>query len=1151
MVFIERIKLKRFKSFRYADIPLSKGFVCLAGPNGSGKSNVCDAIRFALGENSFKSLRAKKVADLITHGSEKAEIYLQFDGEKKHELKRAIRNDGKTLYKLDGKRLTRRDVLDELSRLGISAGNHNVIAQGEVERIVDISPKERRGIIDGVAGISEFEEKKKEALSELAKVEQKINDATIVLKEREGFLTELEKEKNDALKYNDINAGLREYRGSLLFIELKKVDKEFTRVTNKYLELKGQEEEVSKRVAEIDARIKEFEGKKNAITTQINEKAEREKSSLVTEVEQLKMSINLARGSKEQKEREVERLKQRINTLENEKISFNARMIQLSQDAGSLKEKLSEIDAQILSFLNERDKASKGDEALGSKFYEAKMKSANLLKKLEERRERIRALALDIEKLQSKKGFSEMELNRLGTQAPEEKSQREADLAREVEELRKTSSEIDVQLSSLFNREKELNQKLPTSEKMLLEVKEKYVAIGSKLQVMKELPENQGIRSVLELKKNGMLPGVYGTVGELCKFDEQYSTAVEAAAGHRLNYLVVEDVDTAAKAIEYLKKTQSGRCTFIPLDIKARFITDEQRALSKREGSRGFLIEVVSFDSKYSNVFQFVFGDTLLVDSIGSGKKIGIGKARMVTLEGDLLESSGAITGGVVKRVSSNAKEKAEAARLSSELEALKAERDELINSLYSLREEMSKKRREKSELEVKLKGFELELSHISENKNREKKGREAYDRNIFSIRQDVEKISKELSEKRGDIDNLNKEIAELQKANEDSLRQIDAEKEEQFKKKMGEFEKQLNDFNSTKSTQEAELAKCSAELEVLKKRAQNNDAECEPLRKELNTLKSDIKELEISLASNNKFYEEKSAKIKNVGADLERLFAERNEIERQIEALALEKGKSGFSYEKFFKDLTRYEITKSNLETRLADLKTECAAYQDIEQVEGTREDIEAKIKEGDEQLAALGNVNLKAPELYGEKLKDIKEIKEKSDKLAEERKAVQTMIDEIETKKSAIFMETFEVIRKNFVKLFGYAFREGAGDLVLQNPETPLDSGLQIQVKNEKGEIHYIESKSGGEKSLLTLMFIFSIQMYKPAPFYLLDEADASLDKENSLKLSNLLKELSKNTQFIVVTHNDSVLTSADTAIGVTRTKDGSKIVGVQFNT
>lgn len=1149
MVFIERIKLKRFKSFRYADIPLSKGFVCLAGPNGSGKSNICDAIRFALGENSLKSLRAKKIADLITHGSEKAEIYVQFNGDKKHELKRAIRKDGKTLYKLNGRRMTRTSVLEELGRIGVSVGNHNIIAQGEVERIVDINPKERREIIDGVAGISEFEEKKKEALAELAKVEQKINDATIVLKEREGFLVELEKEKNDALKYNEINAGLRKYRGSLLFIELKKVEKEFVRVTNKYLELKGQEEEVNKKVAEIDAKIKQLEERKNEITRQINEKAEREKSSLVAEVEQLKTAINLAIGSKEQKEREAERLKQKLSSLEDEKISLNARMIQLSEESAGLKEKISDVERQIIAFLNERDKASEG-KALGKEFYEAKLKSSNILKQLDERRGRMRGLELEMEKLTSRKQFVEMELKRLEAQVPPERKERQNEIQEELEELRKLSGQIDEQLASLFERERELNQKLPTTEKMLLEIKEKYVAIASKLEAIKESAQNQGVKAVLELRDKKMLPGVYGTVGELCSFDEQYANAIEAAAGNRLNYIVVEDVDTAAKAIEYLKKTKAGRCTFIPLDVKAHFVSEEQRELGRKEGSKGFLVEVVSFDARYSNVFQFVFGDTLLIDDIEAGKRIGIGKVRMVTMEGDLLEVSGAITGGVIRRVPSSLKEKAEAERLSSQLEAIKAERDEILNALYSIREEMGKKRKEKSELEVKIKGLELELSHINEREERERKGREEHLKALSALKQEAEKCSKEIDEKQAEMERVRGEVGELEKLVEEASRQIDAEKEEQFKKKMEEFEKQLNDFNSTKASYEAQLAKCTAELEVMRKRAQGVDEESDSLRKELNKLKSEIKELEASLELNSKSYEEKSAKIKNISADLERLFEERNGTEREIEALALEKGKSGFNYEKFFKDLARYEVMKSNLETRLADLKTECASYQDIEQVPGTKEEIEAKIAEGEQQLAALGNVNLKAPELYEEKSRDIKEIKEKVQKLDEERKAVQNMIEEIEKKKAAIFMETFEAVRNNFRKLFGYAF-EGEGDLVLQNPTSPLESGLQIQVKTEKGETKFIESLSGGEKSLLTLLFVFAIHMCKPAPFYLLDEADASLDKENSLKLSKLLKELSKDTQFIVVTHNDAVLTSADTAIGVTRTREGSKIVGVQFNT
>ncbi|MCX6777410.1 MAG: AAA family ATPase, partial [Candidatus Micrarchaeota archaeon] len=214
MVYIERVQLRYFKSFKSADITLANGFVCLAGPNGSGKSNICDGIRFALGETSLKTLRARKVSDLIMQGSEKAEIRLFLNNGKRLEVRRAIRRDGKTKYRYDGRRMTRIRVMEVLRPMGAQIGDHNVIAQGEVEQIIKMSPKERRGIIEAVSGIAEFEEKKKEAVGELAKVEQKVNDATIVMKEREGYLTELEKEKNDALRYKELEAGIRTLRGS-------------------------------------------------------------------------------------------------------------------------------------------------------------------------------------------------------------------------------------------------------------------------------------------------------------------------------------------------------------------------------------------------------------------------------------------------------------------------------------------------------------------------------------------------------------------------------------------------------------------------------------------------------------------------------------------------------------------------------------------------------------------------------------------------------------------------------------------------------------------------------------------------------------------------------------------------------------------------
>jgi chromosome segregation protein len=1148
MVYIERIKLKRFKSFRHADIPLSKGFVCLAGPNGCGKSNLLDSIRFAFGENSLKSLRAKKVSDLIMQGADKAEIYLHLNGEKRYEVKRAIRNDGKTLYKLDGKRMTRTAVLDALRPYKVEIGEHNVIAQGEVERIIELNPKERREIIDKVAGISEFEDKKKESLNELSKVEQKVNDATIVMKEREGFLLELEKEKNDALKHMELSSELRKLKGSLIYHEMQKADNEHSKVTKKYLELKNQEEEVKKRVEEIEKRIRELEEKKFAITRSINEKGEREKTTLVAEIEELKTAINLGVGNKEQKEREIERIKHRIKALEEERGSLEVKALELKGGMDKTGNEVSEIEKQMLQFIDEKDSASKGAESLQKKFYETKMKISKLSSEIGARKDSLNKLELEKSKIETSIELKEKELKRITESMGSKGELRKDELLKNEEELKETQQEIIKEIDSLFEKEKQLNEKIPSLEKKLFELKEKNMGIASKLQSVKEAPESQGVSTVLELRDKGVLKGIYGTVSELCKFSEEFSIAVEAAAGARLNYIIVEDVNTAAKAIESLKQKKAGRCTFLPLNVKASPIREEVKELEKNEGVKGLLVDLVQFNPSYYNPFHYVFGDTLVIDDMKAGKKIGIGKVRMVTLEGDLFESSGAITGGVFKQRVSLQKERNELERLSKEIEEIKNERDGAFGELYSIREFMGKKRREKSEIDVKLKEIEIEFKHMEENARKEKENMEKIISSAELLKKEIEESRKELAVKLKAIESDRKEFEVLEKTYSEISKGLDVEKEEEFKRKMGEFEKQLGEFNLNKSNLQAKFAKASAELDVVKQRALRNSEESESLRKELNGFKRDIGEIEVSIASNSKKHEEKVAKIKGVSEELEKFFDERNAIEKQIEQIAMEKGKCGFNYEKFIKDITRLEVQKGTLETRLADLKAEYESYTDVQPIEGKREEFETKLSEIEQALAALGNVNLKAPEIYEQRVKDIKEIKEKVEKLADERRAIQNMIDEIEGKKAAIFIETFKVINENFKKLFGYIFK-GEGSMLLENPQDIFNSGLMVKVSKEGRENKYLESMSGGEKALITLLFIFAIQMYKPAPFYILDEADAALDEENSLKLSQLLKELSKTTQFLVVTHNDAILSSADIALGVTMTKEGSKIVGVEF--
>ena len=279
----------------------------------------------------------------------------------------------------------------------------------------------------------------------------------------------------------------------------------------------------------------------------------------------------------------------------------------------------------------------------------------------------------------------------------------------------------------------------------------------------------------------------------------------------------------------------------------------------------------------------------------------------------------------------------------------------------------------------------------------------------------------------------------------------------------------------------------------------------------------------------------------------MESVWEDIKKIDTELEEVAQQKGKLMHEYERAKDSMKDYEISKAKSETRLIDLKAEYEEYQDIPLIDASKERLLEIIRESEEKLNTLGEVNLRAPELFEEKKAQIEEIKIRVERLKDERTAILTMIDEIDNKKKKIFMETFHKVNDKFKDLFGYVF-EGEGILILNKPSDPFESGLQIKIrKNNKDK--YLDSMSGGEKSLLALIFIFAIQMTKPSPFYLLDEAEAALDKENSKKMAELIQKLSKETQFFVITHNDEVLKHADVALGVSMTNKGSQVVGIEL--
>ncbi|MEW6329709.1 MAG: AAA family ATPase, partial [Candidatus Micrarchaeota archaeon] len=496
MAHITRIKFRNFKSFRNVDISFSTGFVCLAGPNGSGKSNVCDGIRFVLGESSLKALRAKKVADLISTGSEWAEITAYVDGGQAYEIRRALRNDGKTRYRLNGKRMTRSDVIEVLRPAGLSASSQNVIAQGEVQRITEMSAKERREMIDAVSGIAEFEEKKREALNELAKVEQKVNDATIVLKEREGYLTELEKEKDDALRYMELSNGLRRSKGSLIHAELKRVDEEHSRAIKRYVDLKENLEALEKEVGALDGKIYELSAKKDAVISEINRRGEKER--IYKELEELRTTLGVSGNAKKERLRELERIKARASALERERKTLEDKIEKIKKEKEEISARISEVNAHISEREKEKNAALESLGKADRKFFEAEGELSKISNELGAKKELLLKLEHEIARNNEILALKRNELERISIAAGAGEEGRKEKLRKEIGELERKKGALEEGLGRLFEEEKSLNQRSPALDKKLLEAKEKSVSLAARVQHQRAGMDATGV--VLELR---------------------------------------------------------------------------------------------------------------------------------------------------------------------------------------------------------------------------------------------------------------------------------------------------------------------------------------------------------------------------------------------------------------------------------------------------------------------------------------------------------------------------------------------------------------------------------------------------------------------------------------------------------------------------
>ena len=1155
--------MKGFKSFgKRTELLFGTDFNCVLGPNGSGKSNILDALCFVLGKAGSKGLRAEKSANLIYNGGKtknqasEGEVSIYFDNSSKVfptedpvvKVTRIVKKDGFSKYKINDKTRTRQQILDLLSVAKIEPDGYNIILQGDVNRIVEMSTIERRQLVEDIAGIGVYEEKKNKAIKELEKVEQKMKEVDIILTERKTHLNELKKDRDQALKYKGLRDRIDQNKASYLKIQIDRKEKNKEKLDKDTEECNDKIKKINENIDSIKKIINEKQTEMQKLNEELEKRSSKEQLEISKQVENIKVSLAAN--------------KNRINNLENELLRIAQRKNQLKKDLSDTSEKIDELIKKKKKLEETIGEKKKNENELKKKIEAFKKKEkiediADIEKKIdafdkniEEKQKKIHSLREDQQNL-----LREIDKLDILTQTADERIAK-------VEEVQKENKEQMLKLKNMRTEFKrltlELNKKLTDDSSYsvkLDELRNKLIKDSEELSKLKARKEtineiaagDVAIKKILEDKNK--LKGIYGTIAQLGNVNAKYSLALEVAAGPKIKSIIVEDDSTAAKCINYLKENKLGVATFIPLNkIKSAQIRPEIEKMKSINGVHDLAINLISFEPRFKKAFSYVFGNTIVVDNINVARRIGIGQAKMTTIDGDSAELSGVMHGGFRQRKGLGFQEKEVKSNIFDLEKNVEKLRDEINSSTTERKkneEDINQSRREKHELEgeiIKLeKSLHLEDSDLEISKQRKKgyiENRKEVDKKIQEIEKNISLSNSELIELQSEKQKLREKITQLRRP--EVLAELNT-----FEQRKNEVLQEINNAGLEIKNTDVQINDIlNRDKENISNILKQQEKEEQKFENELSSLKNKIKEQEKELTAKEEEEKEFYSKFRG-------LFNKREAIEKGIRKNEDKiQGKNDLM-RNLELSLNTATINNASIKANLAGLYEEFKQYENVKIIIKPEEELKKEISEFEKMVEKIGSVNMRALDIYEAVEKEYDELLKKKETLIGEKDDVVNMMNEIEQKKGGLFTKTFDAIDENFKRIFSLLTTKGEAFLELENKEKPFEEGLRIKVRLTGNKFLDIHGLSGGEKSLTALAFIFAIQEYEPASFYVLDEVDAALDKHNSEKLSKLIREYSKKAQYIMISHNDSVISEADSLYGISMEKETglSKVVSLKL--
>ncbi len=1113
---LSRLEIKGFKSFRDKTVlEFPDKFMGIVGPNGSGKSNITEAICFVLGKS--RGLRAANLAELIFNGgiggdpAQKAtvSITLQDDENRKYRITRIVERDGTSVYKIEDRRATRQEILEL-----VGDSEYNILLQDDITRAVEMKPQQRREVIDDLCGIGAYDEKRDKALRELEKVEERINQTTIILGQKQGYMNSLKKERDEALKYTNARDELNKTKATLLYKEINSLEKRDEKISESTKQL---EDERQKNLHEISSLKSEAAQK----ATELKEAGKR---MVALEEEMRGAKIAETRGEILRAEDKSRTLSDRFEELGAEDKDKRQQLDDFAKEHREIEDKLATYDKKIVLLNTDLEKEMKkaADPSIEGELDEVK-------NKVYEARSTVKAMAELAERLKQEKKTMELERSSLEERIKSEVGGEQTTL----KGFEGAQSTYNKTLSDYRQYEAAYGELSKNAAEAGENLQRQSIALNRKQSELEAIMKASGglqkaVKAVLGLKK--VISGIHGPIAQLGVIeDDRYASAISAAAGARMQYVVVSTVDDAAKCIDYLRKKEIGRCTFLPID-KIKVKTADKAP----EGSVGFARDFVKHSAKYKKVFDYIFGDTIVVKDIEAAKKVGIGEWRMVTLDGDLLELSGAMTGGYrpdrAEITFSNIDE------LEGEIAALDEKTRAVQTEYEKLAAEKTKKEQALVSLRLRLTSEKDQLDKANVNISVSSERRNTIRKRLNEVVESIRRVDERIQEAGLETTKIQKKSS----ADEKRLAELIQKRGVDRKSMADEIKDELRDLaiEKTKLTEgKTHLVRQDAETRDRTARIKNAREE---MAGEMESLRDNISKL-------TKHLESLESSQKSVGGEIKKLSEERLALEEEITSLSAKAGEIEAGMDGFSQRLSDYMVEKAKISQKLEDLRKEYERYKGVELIEKSVKELEDLAVKLEENLTNFGSVNLRAVETYEVIKSEYEDITSKLETLKTERQTIFDFMDKIEQKKKETFMEAFERVKDNFERIFA-DLSDGKGTLIIDNPMNISEAGLLIKASPAGKKLMSLDSMSGGEKVLTSTAFLLALQQYKPAYFYIVDELDAALDHRNSMRLGEMLAR--SGSQFLMVTHNNNMLKHMNSAIGVSMKSGVSQIVGVRLD-